>query len=214
MFAGSAEPEVEGDVHVGKRGNVEMFRHAELKRATGDVSCVGAERVGFDLVKSVGDLCERGDGLAVAVVAKIEGDGFEEIAEDPRERDEENAAAGEVDPTAGEVVDHALLKRRRDLRVSAVWGRGIKYVRLFFRRGGVVGGRESGKVVAFPEGVEVGAIDRKKAQATVERVELVEIEGYEEQPIHKPVVTRGEPMVHHMALVETGLHGWSGGTEQ
>lgn len=67
-----------------------------------------------------------------------------------------------------------------------------------------------GEVVAFAEGVEVGTVDGEEAEAAVQGVEFVEVEGHHEDPVREAVNLRGEPMVHHVAFVETGLHGGRG----
>ena len=68
-----------------------------------------AEEIGFHFLERVGDLGERGDTRAGAVVAEIKRDGIEEIAEDARERDEHDATAGEIDAVGGEVSEDAGL---------------------------------------------------------------------------------------------------------
>ena len=65
-------------------------------------------------------------------------------------------------------------------------------------------GREK---IAIAEGEEVGAFEGEEREAAVKGWEFVQIEGEHEDPIEETVPARREPRVHHVTLVETGIHG-------
>jgi hypothetical protein len=74
---------------------------------------------------------------------------------------------------------------------------------------GAVDGFAGGQEIALPETIEVGAVDGKEREAAVERVEFVEIEREEKNPMEQAVGPGREARVQDVAFVKAGIHrGW------
>ena len=121
-----------------------------------------------------------------AIVDEEERDGIKDVAEDAREGEEDDAGVGgEGEALGGDVGEDVVLE------------------------GGGFEARE-GEVIAVAEIVEVPAVVGEAADAGGGGVDLVEVEGEEEDAVSELVDFGGEAAVPDAAFVEAGLRSWGG----
>ena len=146
---GGNDPEIVAQVHVEERRHVEDLVAALRDRAAG--AALHRDQVAVALPEGVVDLVEHGAEPTVGVVAEVDAERIEGMAEDARQREQADGPVREVETRRRQLrLDHAAQRR--------------------------AGRRALGQMIAIVEGEEVEAIAREQPEPPVERVEIVEIE--------------------------------------
>ena len=194
-----AQREVEGHVHIRKRGYVEVLRDAHAKLSPAGGIGVGAKEVGFHFAKRVRDLGDGGRGTPGLVETEIERHRIEEIADHARQRDEDHASAGDFHAVLPAIRLHPFPEGpSRSLGGGRRGGesrRGWFELRLVHRQ-----------VVLIAKRVGIPPVDREEPETRRRLLQFIKIEGEEKNPVVEAVHPRRKPLVHYAALVEARLH--------
>jgi hypothetical protein len=166
--------ELIAESHRHERADEERFRAGLPHRA----AFVGDRKhIAVSLAESVVHLIDQRRERAVRVVAEIDADGIEVVAERARHAEEPDRAAASVDPLRFEKP----IGLRAQGRLAAV------------------------AVIAVEQGKEILPVVREDFQPPVEAGKFVEIDQKPEQAVSKPVRLGREPAMEDRADIETGL---------